>query len=141
MRLELTTTSKNGGGFGANARWNFDNKHIVFGLHGFGGSGVGRYGSGSFPILRSMATAPLHLIKNLQGLATLEWHGKKLDVYAYTGAEYAARTASYDPLIKKEVGYGAPLFNNSGCYTELPPTVDTGFTPARWRIARPTRGP
>src|SRR5580692_7267667 len=37
--------SKEGGGFGANARWNFDNKHIVFGLHGFGGSGIGRYGA------------------------------------------------------------------------------------------------
>ena len=29
---------------GANARWSFDNKHLVFGLHGFGGSGSGRYG-------------------------------------------------------------------------------------------------
>ena len=38
-------SSKNGGGFGANARWSFANKRIDFGLHGFGGSGIGRYGS------------------------------------------------------------------------------------------------
>ncbi len=127
--LGAYNNAKNGGGFGANARWNFDNKHIVFGLHGFGGSGVGRYGSSQLSDLAINGDGTVHLIKDLQGLATLEWHGKKLDVYAYTGAEYAARTASYDPLIKKEVGYGAPLFNNSGCYTEIAPTVDTGFTP------------
>jgi hypothetical protein len=28
----------------------------------------------------------LQLIKGLQGLATLEWHGKKLDVYSYVGS-------------------------------------------------------
>src|SRR6202030_1157769 len=32
--------SKDGGGFGANARWSFAQKHIDVGLHGFGGSGV-----------------------------------------------------------------------------------------------------
>ena len=39
-------TSKNGGGFGANARWSFDKKRIDFGLHALGGSGMGRYGTG-----------------------------------------------------------------------------------------------
>jgi hypothetical protein len=121
--------SKNGGGFGANARWNFDNKHIVFGVHGFGGSGVGRYGAAQLADLAINADGTVHLIKNLQGLATLEWHGKKLDLYAYTGAEYDARTADYDFYTNKQVGYGAPTFNNSGCYTELAPTVNTGFTP------------
>jgi hypothetical protein len=40
--LLANNVARNGGGFGANARWTFDNKHIVFGLHGFGGSGIGR---------------------------------------------------------------------------------------------------
>ena len=39
--------SKNGGGIGANARWSFDKKRIDFGLHALGGSGVGRYGTGT----------------------------------------------------------------------------------------------
>jgi hypothetical protein len=127
--LGAFNSSKNGGAFGANARWNFDNKHIVFGLHGFGGSGVGRYGAAQLSDLAINANGTVHLIKNLQGLATLEWHGKKLDVYTYTGAEYASRTADYDPISGKPVGYGAPTFSNAGCYTELAPTVDTGFTP------------
>jgi hypothetical protein len=127
--LGVNNASKNGGAFGVNARWNFDHKHIVFGLHGFGGSGVGRYGAAQLSDLSVNANGTLHLIKDLQGLATLEWHGKRLDVYAYTGAEYAARTADYDAILNKEVGYGAPLFSNAGCYSELPPAVNTGFTP------------
>jgi hypothetical protein len=121
--------SKEGGGFGANARWTFANKHLVFGLHGFGGSGIGRYGAAQLSDVSINADGSVHLIKDLQGLATFEYHAKKLDLYAYTGSEYAARTASFDPISKKFVGYGAPTFNNFGCYTETAPTVGTGFTP------------
>jgi len=129
--VQAYNASKNGGAIGANARWNFDNKHIVFGLHGFGGSGIGRYGATQLSDLAINGDGSLHLIKDLQGLATLEWHGKKLDVYAYTGAEYAARTASFDPISNKQVGYGAPLFSNTGCYTETVPvtTGTAGFNP------------
>jgi hypothetical protein len=127
--LGAYNASKEGGGIGASARWDFDHKHIVFGLKGFGGSGVGRYSPAGLADVSINADGTLHLLRNLAGLATLEWHGKKLDLYAYTGTEYAARAADYDPITKKEVGYGAPLFNNSGCYTELPPAVNTGFTP------------
>ncbi len=123
--------SKNGGGFGANARWNFYQKHIVFGLHAFGGSGVGRYGSAQLSDLSIHADGTPNLIKDYQGLTSLEWHGKKLDVYLYTGAEYANRTSDYDAATKTYVGYGSPLFNNSGCYTETPPStaVTSGFNP------------
>ncbi len=125
--------SKEGGGFGANARWNLANKHIVFGLHGFGGSGVGRYGAAQLSDLSINADGTLHLIKGYQGLTTLEYHSKKLDVYAYTGAEYAARTYSFDKLALKgvgqNVGYGAPTFLNYGCYAETAPNGSGGFTP------------
>jgi hypothetical protein len=121
--------SKEGGGFGANARWRFANNRIVFGLHGFGGSGVGRYGAAQLSDLSIHADGTAHLVKGYQGLTTLEYRGKKLDVYLYTGAEYASRTTDYDPITKKYVGYGSPFFSNAGCYTETPPIVNTGFTP------------
>jgi hypothetical protein len=131
--INAYNASKEGGGFGANARWTFANKHVVFGLHGFGGSGIGRYGAAQLSDLSINADGTIHLIKGLQGLTTLEYHDKKLDIYAYTGAEYAGRTdGSYvSPTTSKTVyvGYGSPFFNNSGCYTELPPAVATGFTP------------
>ena len=34
-----------------------------------------------------------------------------------------------DPVTGKPVGYGNPLFNNGGCYTEAAPGANTGFTP------------
>jgi hypothetical protein len=120
--------SKAGGAFGASARWNIA-KRVTFGLKGFGGSGAGRYAAGGLSDVSINGDGTLHIIKNLSGLTTLEFHTKKLDIFGYGGVEYAQRTASFDPITGKEVGYGAPLFNNSGCYTELPPAVNTGFTP------------
>ena len=128
--LGASNASKNGGGIGANARWSFDNKHLDFGLHAFGGSGVGRYGTGGLPDASIHANGTLDLIKSYQALGTLEWHGPKLDVYMNAGAEYAGRASDFDPISGKNVGYGSPLFSNSGCFTEIAPTVNNGFTPA-----------
>ncbi len=128
--------SKEGGGFGANARWAFADKHVVFGLHGFGGSGIGRYGAAQLSDLSINANGTVHLIKGLQGLATLEYHGKKFDVYSYAGAEYAGRSYDFDTTLGtagEYVGYGAPAFANYGCYSEtVPGTGNTntgGFNP------------
>jgi len=126
--LGAHNASKNGGGIGASARWNIAHR-LTFGVKGFGGSGIGRYAPAGLSDVSINADGTLHLIKNLEGLTTLEWHSKKLDIYGYGGVEYAQRTSSFDPITGKEVGYGAPLFNNSGCYSELAPTVNTGFTP------------
>jgi hypothetical protein len=127
--LGAYNASKNGGGIGANARWSFDQKHLDFGLHVMGGSGIGRYGTSGLPDSSIHADGTFDLVRSLQGLATLEWHGPKLDVYLNAGTEYAGRAADYDPVLNKYVGYGSPFFSNSGCYTELPPTVGSGFFP------------
>jgi hypothetical protein len=127
--LGAFNSSKNGGGMGANARWSFAKKRLDFGLHGFGGSGIGRYGSGGLADTAVEANGSLQLVKNLQGLTTLEWHGPKLDIYLNAGAEYAARTATFDSVLKKAVGYGSPLFSNTGCFTETGPVNNNGFLP------------
>ena len=125
-------TSKEGGGVGATARWGFFNKRIVFGLKGFGGNGIGRYAPGGLSDASINPDGTLHLIKNLHGLGTLEYKTKKLTVFSYGGVEYAGRTFARDALANKgagaNVGYGAPTFNNSGCYTEVAPGSG-GFTP------------
>jgi len=122
--------SKEGGGLGASARWTFA-KQLTFGLKGFGGSGVGRYAPGSLSDAAIYPDGTIHLIKNLHGLGTLEWKTKKVTVYSYGGVEYAARTYALDPLANKGagalVGYGAPTFNNTGCFVEVAP--GGGFTP------------
>jgi hypothetical protein len=133
--LGAYNTSKNGGGFGASARWNFWDKRITFGLKGFGGNGVGRYSAGTLSdvtvtnVGNSSEAAPrLDLLRNLSGLSTLEWHGKKLDVYGYGGAEYAGRAWAIDPVTGKAVGYGSPFFPDYGCSTEAAPGSG-GFSP------------
>jgi hypothetical protein len=120
--------SKNGGGFGGNARWSFDKKRIDFGLHALGGSGVARYGTGGLADASAHANGTLDLIRSLQGLTTLEWHGPKLDVYLNAGAEYNSRAADYDAVTGKYVGYGSPHFSNTGCFTETGPGAG-GFLP------------
>jgi hypothetical protein len=123
--------SKEGGGVGASARWIIA-KRVVFGLKGFGGSGIGRYAPAGLPDVSINADGSLHLVKNLQGLSTLEVKFKKLTIFGYGGVEYAARTYNFDPLANKGagayVGYGAPMFNNTGCYTETAPGSG-GFAP------------
>jgi hypothetical protein len=127
--LNAYNVSTNGGGIGANARWSFDNKRLDFGLHLLEGRGIGRYGTSGLPDAAVHANGSLDLIRSWQGLATLEWHGPKVDVYVNAGAEYAGRAWDFDPISNKYVGYGSPFFPNQGCYTETAPTIGGGFFP------------
>src|SRR6266852_1311404 len=122
-------SSKNGGGFGANARWSCANKHVDFGLHAFGGRGEGRYAASGLADASIQGDGTLDLIRTYQELGTLEWHGPKLYVYLNAGADYAGRTFSFDPISNKTVGYGPPTFGNAGCFAETVPIVTTGFVP------------
>jgi hypothetical protein len=117
--------SRNGGGFGANARWSVAQKHVDIGLHAFGGDGTGRYGTSGLADVTVRPNGTLAPIRNYQGLATLEFHYPKFDVYLNAGSEYDQRTYF---LGTKQVGYGAPGFVNSGCGTELAPAAG-GFAP------------
>jgi hypothetical protein len=128
--------SKEGGGFGFNLRWTVLDKHLVFGLHEFGGTGVGRYGAAQLSDISIHANGTLNLIRDYQGLGTLEYRGKKLSLYSYAGIEYAGRAYDFDPNPNAAgtgpvgyVGYGAPEFSNAGCYTEVAPGGNTGFAP------------
>ena len=127
--LGAFNVSTNGGGIGANARWSFFQKHVDFGIHGLTGRGIGRYGTSGLPDSAVYANGGLDLVRSWQGLATLEWHGPKLDVYVNAGGEYAGRTSGFDPVTHTYIGYGSPHFNNTGCFTETAPTIGGGFFP------------
>jgi len=117
--------SKNGGGIGANARVTFFNQ-LDFGLHFFGGNGVGRYGTGGLPDATVHPDGTLALLRSYQGLATIEWHVPRFDVYMNAGEEAVGRNWQMDPVSNKPVGYGSQLFNTTGCYAETLPG-NTGF--------------
>ena len=117
-----------GGGIGANARWMLAQKKIELGVHYLGGPGVGRYGTSTLPDLTVKPNGQLATLHNNIALGSFETHTRRLDTYAYFGAEFVGR-ASYLTSSGKPEGYGSPLFNNSGCATETLPGGANGFTP------------
>ena len=125
--------SQNVGGFGANGRITVF-KQLDLGVHGLVGEGIGRYGSGGLPDSTVRADGTLAPLRSYQGLATVEWHTKRLDFYANAGEEYVARRWQFDPNNPVSpitpVGYGSPLFNVAGCGTETAPPITgtNGFT-------------
>jgi hypothetical protein len=115
-----------GGGVGANARVPLFHKKLDAGLHFFGGDGIGRYGASTLADVTVRPNGTLAPIRNFQSLGTLEFHATpKIDVYAYVGGEYNARTAYVKSGITPNEGYGAIGLANFGCSTEPVPGTDT----------------
>ena len=123
-----------GGGVGAAAIWSAytpteGGRHrdiLDFGISGLWGSGIGRYASSQLPDATVRPNGEVVPILGASALVGLEVHPhRQLDVYIYSGVDYAYRTYFYDnPL--KTTGYGSPLNNNSGCATEGNPTSPYG---------------
>jgi hypothetical protein len=120
-----------GGGVGFTARLPLVAKKVDLVGHFQGGDGIGRYSSAQLADVTARPNGTLVPIRSAAWLTSLELHpNAKLDIYAYGGGEYAARTAyvftnaAGNPV---GVGYGSPLFNNSGCTTEGFPA--SGATP------------
>jgi hypothetical protein len=118
--------TRSGGGVGANARARFF-KHVDLGVHVFAGDGIGRYGSVGLPQATIRPNGTIAPIRNYQSLGTIEYFSNKLDVYAYLGDEYESR-AGYATSATTAVGYGSPLFANSGCWSEPAPTASGSIT-------------
>jgi hypothetical protein len=124
--------TKTGGGMFGNARFAVTH-YLDVGLHGMAGTGVGRYGTSTLPDTTVHPDGTLAPIKSYQGLFSLEAHPtKKLDIFGYTGAEYAQRTVYLSTLgtsAGKLIGYAPQTSSNAGCNTETVPTGATGYLP------------
>jgi hypothetical protein len=143
--------TRTGGGVGASLRVPLFAKKVDVLAKGVYGDGIGRYGSAQLADVTFRPDGTQALIRGGHGLGGLELHAtKKLDIYAYFGAEYASRAAytGYDSIsvtktpaipatatssaipatttttfkLNQIGGYGSPGANNSGCGTELPPS-------------------
>jgi hypothetical protein len=121
--------SRNAGGVGGNARFTIA-KRVDFGLHALYGNGVGRYGTSTLPDVTVNPNGTLAPLRSYQGLATLEYHAPRFDVYLNGGEEYIGRHFSADPnqTGSPNVGYGAITNAVSGCYTENLPSLNNGFS-------------
>ena len=139
----LTKNTRTGGGVYGSGRVTLS-KFVDVAAQGMYGKGVGRYATAQLGDVTVHPDGTLAPIKNIHGLFTLETHPtKKLDVYAYYGAEYNQRTV-YLNATGGLVGYGVANANDSGCnvltvpVTGIPGT-GTGGTPGTANCASPTR--
>jgi hypothetical protein len=114
--------SRTGGGVGATARLPVVAKKLDIVAHFQGGDGIGRYSSAQLADVTVRPAGTLAPIHSAAWLGEIEMHpSPKFDIYGYYGGEYAGRT---DYTITNAagrlvgVGYGSPLFNNSGCVVE-----------------------
>ena len=101
------------------------------GVQAMAGTGVGRYGSTQLADATLKPSGELEPIKNYHGLFSLVTHeGKKTDIYAYYGGEYAQRTlyrVSTGVFAGQTIGYGVRNLNDAGCYA-LPTISGLGST-------------
>ena len=115
------------GGVGAAAVWQVkmmeDGKSrsvADIGLSGLWGNGIGRYGTVGLSDATVRPNGELAPIRSAMGLLSIETHPtRRLDIYAYAGAEYAYRTAFLNGT--KGEGYGSPIASNAGCTIEFAP--------------------
>lgn len=114
-----------GGGVGFTARLPLVANKLDFIAHGLAGDGVGRYNSAQLADLTARPDGTLVPIRNAGYETGFEAHpNAKLDIYGYYGGEYAQRTSyvfTNAAGLPVAVGYGSPLFNNSGCSIETAP--------------------
>ena len=102
-------------------------KVVDLGVHFLGGDGVGRYGTTGLSDVTVNPDGTPALIRSYQGLATLEFHTKKWDVYFNGGEEYAGRISNLNAA-GKLVGYGVQSLAATGCFAEVVPAAG-GFAP------------
>jgi hypothetical protein len=122
----LVKNTKFGGGAFGSARVSLG--HFVdVAAQGMYGDGTGRYGSSQLGDVTVHPDGTLALIHNDHGLFSVETHPtKKLDVYAYYGAEYNQRTVytgSTTTGINQQIGYGVRNAIDTGCAALPAPTV------------------
>ncbi len=130
-----------GGGFGS-AR--VSTRFADVAVQGMFGDGTGRYGSSQLADLTIHPDGTLEPVHNYHGMFSLETHPtKKLDLYAYYGAEYAQRTVYVSPT-GALVGYGPRNIVDTGCNAYTPTAAGLGATgvagsPATANCGSPTR--
>jgi len=110
-----SNTSAQGYGYGGSV-----NLQVIPGIldaqaSGFGGQGIGRYGSAGLPDVTFSADGHIHPIQETMFLTGLTLHATKmLDLYAFAGQEQEDRQV----LSNGTFGVGLPTANNAGCFTE-----------------------
>ncbi|UAK25175.1 hypothetical protein [Sphingomonas nostoxanthinifaciens] len=99
-------------GYGGSATLNIVPKILDVQISGFGGKGIGRYGSAGLPDVAFSSDGRIHPIDEFMLLAGATVHAsKQLDVYGYAGEEQ-------EMLTKYSPNFGSIATSNAGCFVE-----------------------
>jgi Skp family chaperone for outer membrane proteins len=110
-----------GGGVGGGFRGPLADKHLVVGLKGLWGQGMGRYGSSTIADVTLRPDGTLSPLHSFSGISTVQFiPNPRLMVYLNYGADYVGRDWTLNNS-GQEVGYGTYTSDMSGCDTEPAP--------------------
>lgn len=121
---DTTVSGGIGGGFRGTVA-----KKLVIGLKGLYGQGVGRYGSSTIADITLRPDATISPLHGFSALSTIELNpNPRLNLYVNYGGDYIGRdwkldTNPLDTNFGKQVGYGTPTTDMSGCKIEPPSTA------------------
>jgi hypothetical protein len=130
-RLNFSNQNSSGGGAGGGLTLDVVPQLLDFQISALAGKGIGRYGSGQLTDVTFDPAGNIHPIHEIEALAGLTLHvTNKWDYYLFFGEEKDSAEAFNLPSATglTPYGYGNPLYQNGGCFSEITTTACVGNT-------------
>jgi hypothetical protein len=133
-RLNFGNQNSSGGGVGGGLTLQVAPQLLDFQISALAGKGIGRYGSAQLTDVTFDPAGNIHPIHEIEALAGLTLHiTPKFDYYVFFGEEKVSAEAFNLPSATglTPYGYGNPLYQNGGCFSEIatvPATACVGNT-------------
>ena len=127
-RLNFNNQNSSGGGAGGGLTVQIVPRLLDFQLSALAGKGIGRYGSAQLTDVTFDPAGNIHPIHEIEALAGLTFHvTPKFDYYIFFGEEKESAEAFNLPTAMgvTPYGYGNPLYQNGGCFSEIVTTPAT----------------
>jgi hypothetical protein len=122
-RLDFANQNSSGGGVGGGLTMQVVPRLLDIQISGLTGKGIGRYGSAQLTDVTFDPAGNIRPIREIQVLAGLTMHlSDKFDYYLFFGEEKDSSEA-FNLQTATGVtayGYGNPLYQNGGCFSEIP---------------------
>jgi hypothetical protein len=122
-RLNFNNQNSSGGGAGGGLTVQVVPQLLDFQISALAGKGIGRYGSAQLTDVTFDPAGNIHPIHEIEALAGLTLHiTPKFDYYVFFGEEKESAEAFNLPSATglTPYGYGNPLYQNGGCFSEIP---------------------
>jgi hypothetical protein len=133
-RLNFNNQNSSGGGAGGGLTVQVVPQLLDFQISALAGKGIGRYGSAQLTDVTFDPAGNIHPIHEVEALAGLILHvTRKFDYYVFFGEEKESAEAFNLPSATglTPYGYGNPLYQNGGCFSDIatvPSTACIGNT-------------